>query len=394
MEIYRRLKITSALMIAALYLSSCGSTIKVSENKRQEIQKNVEFERAVEIVSEEPVTSAQQVLTPPHDTPIAGKDSAPATKKEEVPTAKKAPETKSPAKNNTTTLVRTKEVGKVDGKVPSSKKGAEKKSEVASKAEAAATKPMRRQPELEDDEGFDGRRPVVDPFRVGEVITHDVHYFKVSAGELKLKVEPFAQVNGRRSYTFATEIETSSMFSAVYSVEDRAVTHVDYYDMVPRTYSLSVKESSQVREVRNVFNFSTLKGTLWEKKITKQKGEENKKMEWDILPFSQNVFSAIFYMRNFAWRDGKEYSFVVSHDKENLVFKGKVIRREKLKTKVGQFNAIVVKPEFTLQGIFKPVGDIFIWLSDDDRKYVLRIESKIKIGTLVSEVIDIKPGYP
>ena len=77
---------------------------------------------------------------------------------------------------------------------------------------------------------------------------------------------------------------------------------------------------------------------------------------------------------------------------ENIVFRGKAIRKEKIETEVGDFDAIVIKPEITVKGIFKPIGDIYFWLSDDDRKFILRIESSIKIGTIVSEVVKLKPG--
>jgi hypothetical protein len=70
------------------------------------------------------------------------------------------------------------------------------------------------------------------------------------------------------------------------------------------------------------------------------------------------------------------------------------MRREKLSTAVGEFDTIVIRPEFELKGKFNPTGENYIWLSDDDRKLILRIESKIKIGTLVSEVIEIQPGRP
>ena len=55
-------------------------------------------------------------------------------------------------------------------------------------------------------------------------------------------------------------------------------------------------------------------------------------------------------------------------------------------------DAIVIQPNITLKGKFKPIGENLIWLSDDDRHYILRIEAKIKIGTLVSQVVEIKPG--
>ncbi len=250
----------------------------------------------------------------------------------------------------------------------------------------------RRQPDLEDDEGFQGRRPIVDPFRVGEKVVHDVHYFRVSAGTLTMSLSPFVQVNGRKSYSFVFDIETSSLFSQFYSVKDRATVLMDYEELIPRVYTLNVKETGQLREARSFFDFDKGLATFWEKKYTKKNGHEERKESWEILPYSQNVFSAVHYMRLFQWDVGREISFRVADDKQNLVFKGKCLRREKLKTEVGEFTALVIKPEFTLQGKFKPVGENLIWISDDDRRFILRIESSIKIGTLVSEIVALEPG--
>lgn len=357
------------LSAAALLLTSCASILEISERDKKEIVQNEEFEQAVKIEVTEP--PAPQIVSA----------SSPATIH--------SPEPKAPSQAEKKTAARRESVPEKPA-VVSPKEKSKKKDEQLEKAPLAKT--TLREPELEDSEGFVGRRPAIDPYRVGEVLTHRVHYFKVSAGELKLKVEPFAMVNGRKSYTFATEIRSSPVFSSFYSVDDRAVTYVDFEDLVPRTYSLSVKETGQIREARSLFDWQKSQATFWEKKITKKDGEKIKKYTWDILPYSQNVFSAVFYMRNFKWEVGKEIAFRVAHDEENLVFKGKAIRRERIETEVGAFNAIVIKPEITVKGAFKPMGDIYIWLSDDDRRYVLRLESKIKIGTLVAEIINIQPG--
>jgi hypothetical protein len=253
---------------------------------------------------------------------------------------------------------------------------------------------IRREPEIEDEEGFIGRRPIQDPFRVGEEVVHDVHYFKVSAGELFLKVDPFVEVNGRKAYTFTTSIKSSSMFSTFYSADDKAVTYVDFMDLVPHVFSLTVKETGQLRDAKGLIDLQKNSATYWEKKFTKKSGQEEKKLEWEVLPFSQNVYSAAYYMRLFKWEVGKEYAFRVADQGENLVFRGKALRKEKLETEIGTFDTIVVKPEITVKGVFRPIGDIFFWLSDDDRKFILRIESNIKIGTIVSEVTKLNKGQP
>lgn len=263
----------------------------------------------------------------------------------------------------------------------------------AKSAKKSESKPQ-REPPLEDTEGFELRRPLSDPFEVGEVIRHEVYYnlFSVTAGEMQFKTLPYKVVNGRKAYQFEVALKTSSLFSSFYALDDRVITLVDYDLWLPRLYTLHVKESSQLREGRSFFDFEKMKALYEEKKITSKKGVEEKKQEWEILPYSQNVFSVVYYMRLFAWRDNKEYAFRVADDGENLIFKGKVVGRETLKTSAGEFKAVKIKPEFTVKGAFKPVGDIYIWLSDDPRKILLRIESKIKIGTIVSQIIDYQPG--
>ena len=253
-------------------------------------------------------------------------------------------------------------------------------------------KVTRRQPEIESDLGFEGRRPIKDPFAVGEKVVHDVSYFAMNAGQLTFEVKPFAQVDGRKSYNFVTRIKSASLFNSFYAVDDWVSTLVDYETLLPYVYELHVKETSQLREAQALFDQKKNHVTFWEKKVTKKDGKQNIKMEWDMKAYSQNVFSIIYYLRVFQWDVGTEHQFYVAHDKENLVFKAKAIRRETISTDAGEFTALVIKPEIQLEGKFKPTGDNFIWISDDDRKLVLRIESKIKIGTLKSEIVSLRKG--
>lgn len=394
-------------------LASCSSVLKYENSEK--LKTNKEFETAVKIekppVVEETLEGETATLAPA----LTPTTSASIKNSEDQKTSTSVKVGKSQTEKINTTKTTPKIVAKTPEKNPLKKsEPTVAKNTVADKSKAipsdkskattatgvnvgAAVKSgdvstVRRQPEIEDSVGFNGRRPLVDPFQVGEVVVHDVNYFKVSAGELRMKVEPFATVNGRKSYSFAVEIKSKSLFDTFYSVDDRAETFVDYEDLVPRAFQLHVKESGQLREAKMAFDVNKGIATFWEKKVTKKDGEEEKKFTWDILPYSQNVYSAIFYLRNFTWEVGKEHAFRVANDKDNMIFSGKAVRKEVLKTKAGTFNTVVIKPNITLKGKFKPIGDNYVWITDDDRKYIVRIESKIKIGTLVSEVVEIKPG--
>jgi hypothetical protein len=254
-----------------------------------------------------------------------------------------------------------------------------------------AHKLKKKEPSIEDAEGFDGRRPIVDPFRPGESVTLKLSYFNMTAGDLVMGVLPFKEVNGKKSYHFSVGIKSNSFFSSIYAADDSAETFMDYDTLLPYNMAVDVKETKQLRTVRSYFDWKKKKAYFWEKKITKKSGVEEKKLEWNIDAYAQNIFSAAFYMRVFTLTPGKVIEFKVSDNQKNMVVKANVIRRETLQTDIGELKTVVIKPEIAIDGIFKPMGEVFFWLTDDDRKFVVRIESKIKIGTIVGSLKEIVP---
>ncbi len=274
--------------------------------------------------------------------------------------------------------------------VPDAKPGKKSKAKPVAAKKAKPVGP--HQPDLEDGEGFEGRRPIKDPFRVGEKIVFDISYFNIVAGELTLEVKPFSTVNGQKSYHFEVNGKSNSFFSKMYAVDDTAVTYLSYDELVPSNLQISIKESKQLAETRTLFDWKTKKASYWQKRITKEKGERSKKMDWDILPYTQNVVSAVYYMRLFNYQAGKHIAFRVADEGSNMVFKGEAVRKEKISTPIGDFDTVVVRPVITVDGAFKPVGDILFWLTDDDRKFLVKIESKIKIGTMVAKLKSLDKG--
>lgn len=264
--------------------------------------------------------------------------------------------------------------------------------EPAIKSAAAPAAPAGHPPPSEDQDGFVVRRPIKDPFRVGEKTVLEASYFGVVAGELALEVRPFVEVNGRKSYNFAGTAISTSVFAMFYAVDDWFETFVDFETLTPYSYALHVKEKAQLREARSIFNWEKGRASFWDKKVNAEKRVEEKKHEWDILPYSQNIFSIAYYIRAFQLKPGKRLAIRLAHENENLVVTTEVLRREKLSTPIGELDTIVVKPKIEINGVFKPVGDIFLWFTDDDRKFIVRMESKIKIGTIVASVKSIDRG--
>jgi hypothetical protein len=258
---------------------------------------------------------------------------------------------------------------------------------------SAAKAPVQAVPLVptEKAEGFSGRRPKVDPFVENEELIYAVSYFAIEGGRFTMKTHPFVEVNGRKSYRFTFHARSSSTFSLFYAVDDMAEFFMDYEDLVPYSYTIKAKESKQVRDVKSFYNWKTLQAKTWDKKIKKGKSPEEKIYEWQILPYSQNVFSAVYYMRTFQYTVGNEISMRVGHEGKNIIMTAKILRQEKLNTGAGTFDTFVIKPEFEIDGVFKPVGDVFMWITNDQYHRIARIESKIKIGKVVVNLQKISP---
>jgi len=344
-----------------LFLLSCVSYEKTFD--KEALEKNEEFDKIIKIEEfVEPEKKEIPVVKSKKVKPIPRVDS----KKESPPSRPQIAQYPSPP----------------PAKVPSQEEEA-----LARELEAARKKQLKepRQPKFEDSEGFNGRRPVVDPFAVGEEVVLSLSYFGVEAGKFTLKVEPMVQINGKKAYHYKYTVKSSPLFKWVYQVNDVAETFVDYQTLLPYSYEIHVNESKQVRETRTYFNHKTKKATMWDKKQKKGEAVEEKKIGWDLEEYSQNVFSVASYLRTFTLKVGKKLQVNVGHEGKNILMTAEVLRKEKVFTKAGAFDAFVVKPSFDVDGKFKPTGENFLWLTADDRKFIVRLESKIKIGSIVGE---------
>jgi hypothetical protein len=361
-------------------MTSCASRLLKAENS-DEILRSTEFDDAVkvkEIVPVDPTLSGVFVRLP-GPAPIAGAFPPPLASSEKA----------SKQKSDRRSKKKSRLLSGAQATLPASTPAPAATQALAA---LAASMGKKHEPTMEDAQGFIGRRPVKDPYRVGEKVTLEMSYFAVVAGDMTIEVRNFAEVNGRKSYRFAGTARSTSVFAMFYAVEDWFETFVDYETLVPQSYALHVKESKQLRETRTVFDWATHKANYYDKKINDEKKLEQENKEWSIPDYSQNVFTAAFYLRAFDLRPGFKTQFHVAHEGKNLILGAEFVRKEKISTPAGEFDCVVIKPTISLDGKFTPIGDVFVWFTDDDRKLIVRIESKLKIGKVVGVAKSVDLG--
>lgn len=118
--------------------------------------------------------------------------------------------------------------------------------------------------------------------------------------------------------------------------------------------------------------------------------EEGEHLRLPIGPGTLDMVAAFFATRSFEpLAPGRRFTLPVFDQKKFYELEVEVIRRETLPTLLGeQTPAVVIQPKLKTEGIFKRTGDMFIWLSDDQHRLPLRMESHVRIGKVVAELIE------
>jgi hypothetical protein len=228
------------------------------------------------------------------------------------------------------------------------------------------------------------------PFKVGEEVVLSATYFGMEAGKIAIGVDDFKKLNGKKQYHFYAFGKTSSMFSMFYNVKNKIESLWDPQQKKPQSLAFDVSETKQKYKARVYFDWLKRRGEYLEEGWSKKNDDYTVKKKWTLPKSAQDIVSAAFYVRTLPLTVGEEYKVAVMEEDKLIDVYFKVDRKEVLKTRIGKLNTLVLKPRFFTKGKFKQVGDISVWFTDDAFRQVVRIESKIKVGTVVAKLYSLK----
>lgn len=258
---------------------------------------------------------------------------------------------------------------------PEPKKKLAKKKEKKEKIKKAATVVKDKWPNR-------WTRPPV--FHPGDRVLLDITFFGATAGTLEMKILPMKVINDRKVYHVQAVAQTASIFSLFYRLNDLGETFIDQDTIVPLKFTMKMDESLQNREVVELYDHNKEKMYYWSNWDHKKKGHRLDSFELNLEEFTQDSISSFFYVRTLPLNLGDKYRFWLSTNGKLKHVQISVVRKEKLITRVGEFDTIVIKPDVILDGVLQKAGDTFIWLSDDENRSVLKIDAKIKVGSLIA----------
>jgi hypothetical protein len=227
-----------------------------------------------------------------------------------------------------------------------------------------------------DRSGVQLRTIVNDAFDVGERLSFDVNYGFITAGEAVLEIPALDSVAGRKCFRVEFRVNSIPSFSWIYRVQDRYVTYIDVATIAPWKFEQHVREGSYSRDFIAEFDqrrniAKTAEGTY-------------------LIPqYVHDILSAFYYARTIDYGPLKagDQIFLSNFYKDttyDLVIR--VLGRQQLEVAAGTFNTIVIEPLVREGGLIKSEGRIVVWLTDDERKIPIRVNTKVVIGSIDTEL--------
>ena len=119
------------------------------------------------------------------------------------------------------------------------------------------------------------------------------------------------------------------------------------------------------------------------------------KVEVPLKPRMQSLLTAIYYFRTFELANDEIICFPVSEDNTNYEFEIAVLGREVAQVGDTKVAAIKIEPRLFGPGrYFSREGEMFMWITDDERHVPLRLTAKTSSGTVVATLTNYNAQPP
>lgn len=236
------------------------------------------------------------------------------------------------------------------------------------------------------------RRPAKDPIWVGEKLVFSISYFGIAAGDFTLEVMPYKTVGLRKAYHVKGNAISSSVFSLFYRLNDVVESYFDFEGTFSHRFHVVMDETKQSRDALELNDSEKQQTYYWNRWHPKDGQFTETKQFGPIQPFSQDSLSALYFLRTMPLTDGSVVTMPVVSEGKTWEAVCSVLRREMRDTPMGRVQTIVIQPDAKYQGILKKNGDSFLWVTDDARHLPVRLEAKVKIGTVVANLKKMEPG--
>ncbi len=220
-------------------------------------------------------------------------------------------------------------------------------------------------------------------FQNGEQLTYKIYYnlnfIWVPAGEVTFKV-----FDEGAQFHYQAVGETYDSYEWFFSVKDSYNSWVDKNTLLPNYSERDVNEGKYHIFEKIAFNQSAKKTTVWR---ADKRGAPETKTEHSVQGQVHDVLSILYQLRNIDFGSqeaGYAVPFKVFMDKEEYPLKMRYVGKESRKKvySMGRYKTLRFQPEVIAGNVFKEDARMSVWVSDDQNRIPVLIESPVSVGSV------------
>lgn len=223
------------------------------------------------------------------------------------------------------------------------------------------------------------------PFSVGERLDFKIYFGFILGGDATMAVEAIESFDGHDCYKIVSTAKSTSTVDMFYKVRDRIESLRDVKGSFSRRYEKRLSE-----------------GKHRDHRIVRYEPEKNLALYWrrpsntpdtlEVIGKVQDILSAFYHVRTVPLKVGESVWIDVHDIDKRYDLEVVVIKQETITVPAGRFDCFLVEPMLKSSGIFRREGNLKIWLTNDEYKMPVQMESKLYFGSVHARLQEFRRG--
>lgn len=205
------------------------------------------------------------------------------------------------------------------------------------------------------------------PFSSGEVAVYAISFGPIHVGNGSMTLTGTDTVRGQVAWHAVFLMNGGTLF---FKVRDRIESWFDLQTLASLRFAQHLREAGYHADRR--FEIYP------ERAVYVQAGKQERPSVQEPLDDA----SMLYFIRTLPLDVGRRYELRRYFQPEGNPVVIRVLRRERITVPAGTFNAVVIQPQITTQGIFSENGHAEVWIADDASHVILQMKSQLNFGSI------------
>ena len=213
---------------------------------------------------------------------------------------------------------------------------------------------------------------VLKPLR--ERLDYNIYWLGINVGKATLEAS-----KDKGAVKLTSRVRSTQFISNFYKVEDHAESML--VNGAPSNFRIKQREGKYRSDKETVFDIVNRKIVFFNYlKGTKDEHTFNGPLLWDVI-------SGFYYLRTLPFHAGSPIFIDIFDSNKFLKAEVSILGKERITLfDKREVDTVIVKPSLKSDGLFQNKGEILIWLTADENRIPVRVETKVPIGKVVAEL--------